>query len=629
MANSANYNDLAPWNKTPHGLAIGETFDNVKDAIEYTVADLGVLDKEIKADPIKKQGIIDRIRAWWKERSSDSQKGKAKYLEVTAADTSVGGMDAINPLWQFNVDDDIIHPIHMTNRTPGSESGLGRVYHEMYYTNQRVLYMSFGVPQFYNLAEFFKNAQDPIPTKLMTSGDLGIFSNRMAKMIEGAKLAFSLPLGSENLISSAKSLFVSTTTNARKITKYYGMKPTMPLYYRLVNTMLAQLAVNMGLYPDSDTVKQLTKDADEYKFSKSDLPDVLKFGPDIYSMLDKRRARAVDGGIPRNVDQMIDESKRLINPKSFVELITDPKGKLAQVARFFSPVNDYAHNLLRHVGFRVESGTSITETVNNRTGESPIASSLNQKTSAARDKMFTFEGSETAGELADMVNKAITAVTKSNVLTNIISGNGYIDIPHMWKGSSFTKSYSFDMKLRARNGDPISIFQSIYIPLTMILAAALPRGIGQNAYAQPFLLEAYCSGLYGIPLGMIESVSVKRGLDEFGWTYGQLPTAVDISVTIKDLSPVLFLSLIGGNKGVFDSIVDANTGMNEYIHTLTGASIMDRTHYMKKKEQLLKITRMIAKNNVYNPLAIQDVVVNSKIARLVANTVGKWHTVDE
>ena len=130
--------------------------------------------------------------------------------------------------------------------------------------------------------------------------------------------------------------------------------------------------------------------------------------------------------------------------------------------------------------------------------------------------------------------------------------------------------------MRAPYGDKVSIFQSIYIPLAMLIALAFPRSGGRNAYGTPFLIRAYSSGMFAIPLGIIDSFSITRGSSEFGWNLDRLPTTVDVSFTIKDLSAATHLAIQDANSLGMLNILGTNSSFQEYMLTLSGVGLKER-----------------------------------------------------
>lgn len=611
--------DDAFWEKNPHGFRLGQSFKTFKDAVIYATS------PDLASSPTNEEGIKEFIGTL-----------PAHFAAPNHTDTTIGGNDAINALWQFGVDDDIVHPILASDSSSKNEDpqapsreprGLGRVYNEVYQSNMHLLWLRFGVPRFSKLSSFWLSGTDPGVARLMNEGPGASAANIGRMMGNGLALAFALPflpiIGAVKFISSIEDM---------PITKYYALRPTMSLYYRMVNVILSQLAVNMGLFPNSvnnavtpdgkiDSTyvppeKRPSTEAPENFTNTDALPELLRNGPDIFSIMDKRRAR-VAGGRPHTTDELTEE----MNKKS--SLLLDIIGGIKHAT-------EYAFGLTDYVGFRIEKGTDASETVNNTTGESQIASTINAKASAGRDKQFSSAGGKLGIPGLDQVIgftkgaiEGIGANIGAGAATTIVSGNGFYDIPEVWKSSSFTKSYSFSIQLRAKYGDPVSIYQSIYIPLAMLLAAALPRGTGKNTYTSPFILEAYSRGMFAIPLGIIESLSIRRGLAEFGWTHSFFPTAVDVTINIKDLSPAFFLSLATARDMVS---FKANTTMEEYMATLSGLNIRERTFLADRLVRRAKALLRIGKVNVFNPLCWANMAGESSLVRFVSNTLPFWTT---
>lgn len=617
MANGNNFDDQANWNKTPHGLVIGDTFEDLSKSIADTFSEAKVGEDLERAG--KDDKFYDRVVKYGKAFGTKGGAGKVKSMLIAnsaRADTGVGGMDAINPHWQFGIDDDIRYPAHMTDEEQGI--GLGRVYQEMYYMNQKNIYMTFGVPKFYGILDFMQNATDRDHAQMMNNAEPKILK-KLANMYKQDSLYFQITLATLNFKTNAKELFRGLSGD-QKVTKFYGIKPAMPMYYRLVNGMLSHLAVNMGLFPDA-SIKEQIEEADNTAYTPESIPVMFQEnGPDIYAILDRRRGilSPESKKIRRTTQSLFDDFK--ISAKS-------AKDVYSWIQSIYKQTDALAHNLLRHIAFRLESGATPSETFSNQTGESSLASTLNARAKDARDKRFTIDS---AVEGHDWLKNTVTTLTSAveklssaadmDAIGVLVSGNGYTDIPEVWKGSSFSKTMTFDIQLRAPAGDKVSIFQSIYIPLTMLMAAASPRGIGQNAYTAPFLVEAFAPGVYSVPLGIIDSLTIKRGKSEFGWTHDNLPTAIDVSVSIKDLTTVLFMSMLDLNKeAIVSNVFDANTGMADYINILSGMSLADRTHIGLRAQRMMKSMLLITRNTLMNPAMFTHELAQTSAAKLKAN----------
>ena len=152
----------------------------------------------------------------------------------------------------------------------------------------------------------------------------------------------------------------------------------------------------------------------------------------------------------------------------------------------------------------------------------------------------------------------------------------------------------------------------------MLLAAALPRSIGKNIYTSPFIIRAYCKGMFAVPVGIIESMSIKRGASEHGWNRSNLPLAIDISLNIKDLSPAMFLSLADGT-GDFLKVFKDNTAMQEYLTTLSGIGLQERFYRMANIKKKIATAFKVKKDKWLNPYFYGTALAHTNVGRTMSN----------
>jgi hypothetical protein len=256
----------------------------------------------------------------------------------------------------------------------------------------------------------------------------------------------------------------------------------------------------------------------------------------------------------------------------------------------------------KFVCFKLEKTTDSSESISNQTTENPVQSSINQYSDSSRQGKNWIGGSaydqvarqiESAVPLIggvltsgmDVVKGIVQGVTSKLPVVSgpiaVLGGDAKVDIPEVWQSTSFSKSYSFNINLRAPYGDPYTIFQSVYIPLIMLIAMALPRAAGSSSYQQPFVVRAYSKGMFAIPFGIIDSMSIRRGASEFGWSKNRLPTVVEVNFTIRDLSPFMIMAMDMGASllepwNMITNIFAENTNFQEYIMTLSGMGLTER-----------------------------------------------------
>ena len=572
-------------------------------------------------------------------------------------DARIGGNDAINPYWQFNRDDDIVPErlkLSANDAKDDEDYGMGRVYAEKYDSHQQILWMQMGVPEYNSAAIFIKEAGDETAARVMRNGCLrGMVGKFISSAFSAAVWCITLPI---SLPLTVYHWMQRVATE--RITGYYYFRAAMPLYYEMVNSMLSYLAVGMGLYPfvmsermdankkggnegwssgvagESLTGRGLFSPSRDIDMSnggtigpESGIPEILKNGPDIFLIMN-RRARLFNAASSKvTARQLLGATTPGVQKGSTAYFNAPPKawkadeqGKVSEVTGdnerdpvFWESLKGNMFGMNDFVGFKIEKGFSPSESVSNSTGELALAGKLNSFASEKRDELENASDSKVLSLLNKIPNgpkevlktigtnvaaKTISAVGGGDIAAVLNAGQGFITLPEVWKSSSFSKSFSFTIQLRARYGDPTSVYQCIYIPLCMLLAAGLPRAVGASMYTTPFLIRAYCKGFFSIPLGIIESMSISRGTGENSWTEDMLPLAVDVSFQIKDLSPVFFLGL--QDIGFVDTFRQ-NTNMIDYLDTLSGLGLAESTVRLQKALRKASAALLIKKNTTFNP----------------------------
>lgn len=515
-------------------------------------------------------------------------------LGAKKRDTQLGGNEAINSYYQFNENDDIIHPINKT--TTEENSGMGRVYNETFDEQQQILYLTFGVPDYTNASSFIKDVYNQELATLMNTGDVSVVAKvgKFLGTVVGEAITFPfIPIK-----------FISKLFSNASPSKYYDILPTMPLYYKTVNTILAHLAANMNLI------------AGEEGDSTNGTPNILKsHGLDILTILSRKYYY---DDLAKATSPKVEELLEKLAADKFYEKNIWEKGVDGAAAGITEA--------LLYVGFRVEKSTDSSESAGNSTKEPDLLGKLNSTVSAARETTFNLAGLREGG-VGEALNKmyegalgfaqGITQSMGINGGVELLKGSGFVDMPELWASSSFSKSYTFNFQLRTPYGDPVSIFYSLYVPLAMLLAGAFPRSVGQNSYTSPFLVRAFCQGMFAIPMGIIDSINITRGASEYGWNDNMLPTQIDISFTIKDLSPIMHIAIADGGISDWANIIGQNSSFQEYMLTLGGANIAQRVLKLELLKNRSKALLKILSNNKLNPLMIGFSLANTKLGRLI------------
>ena len=190
---------------------------------------------------------VDWVKQSFMMDSSNIDGEDALYRVFTTAaykfaDTTPGGNAAINPPPQFTRYADM--------KTGGNSGGaplqdysrgMGRYYSEAIDDNAVHAIMRFGVPAYNSLTSFFTNFYNAEASAMARTG-------RGTSLFFKAGQVVGLIVG----IVPRSLLFMGDVIKwfaGRPASKYYYMKPAMPLYWNSVATMLNTIAVNMGVLP--------------------------------------------------------------------------------------------------------------------------------------------------------------------------------------------------------------------------------------------------------------------------------------------------------------------------------------------------------------------------------------------
>ena len=605
------------WNRVPYQVEFGETFMTMADSLRYMADVYGGKTKD---------GNTANVSALDDDAALAEFLGMPKYIGRSFfKDTRLGANDAINCQWQFNRDDDIVHPMLCSD--PNSNIGMGRVYAATTEQNQSLAWVTFGVPRFTKLTEFYKNAFNERLIKMNNTGfsDVGELGTLFGNL--GA-LAFSLPiLPIRWFINFTKRL------HDYPVDRFYDLRATMHLYYKYVDSILAEWLVNTGLYGNGPSDGKLDN-ASTYTADPDSLPIALReTGVSIWDIL-ARKARMLGVDPNRNTAEFEADVKRLVkmDPNEYDADVNNPWNN--DGVDWERVLTSSALGATQFLAFRIEKNVDATETFSNSTGPSAFAEQIN---SIARDNMakaydlgFTGQGAKTGIGVVDNLSKGFAGVVQGaqeifqlGGIASAMIGGAFIDVPEQYKSSDFNKSHSISFQLRAPYGDVVSIYQAIMVPLACILAGVMPRAAGPNSYTQPFLCRWYCKGLFSIPLGIIDSVTLKRGASEFGWTYQNLPTCIDVSLSIKDLSPMMYMAM---KDSSIQNILGSNNTFNEYMLTLAGTGLFERISRWEQIRRRIQLSCHKLRNQVANPMYWANKIADSAPAQFVA-ALGPWNKI--
>jgi len=218
----------------------------------------------------------------------------------------------------------------------------------------------------------------------------------------------------------------------------------------------------------------------------------------------------------------------------------------------------------------------------------------------------------------------INDLTQSTGMTNGINildklaGGSRIDFPHVWKGSSFSPSFSITVRLHTvTTQNDKDYHTNILGPLAALLCLGLPiQKDENNIYNFPFLCKIKCPGLFMMNPAAISSISVHLGGDVGLIGYNQRPSMIDVKIDFQSL----YTSMVTGNASdrpsigqLLDVLKDKATIENE-----TPTSELDKMPVNIVDIETLNPTVSF---DASNPTAVSPVAALRSQAKVPGNTL--------
>lgn len=268
--------------------------------------------------------------------------------------------------------------------------------------------------------------------------------------------------------------------------------------------------------------------------------------------------------------------------------IGNASGNLASIQWDKAQESEYKNymqggNANEYVAFFVESSGNVSEEFSNDTSESTLSSTVNGFSSTSRELQFlvgTITGREFVDEEAEAsVMEKINEIQDKyfnggQLFSDIASGfatiamGGKLIFPQIWSDSEYSKSFDFTVKLRCPDGDDLSWYLNIYVPLAHLICLTAPhQSDNVNGIKSPFLVRGYFKGLFNCDMGIITGLSISKGSDA-GWTKSGLPLEVDVNVQLKDLYQSMSIITTESPYGFV-----SNTALSTYIANTCGIAI--------------------------------------------------------
>jgi hypothetical protein len=180
---------------------------------------------------------------------------------------------------------------------------------------------------------------------------------------------------------------------------------------------------------------------------------------------------------------------------------------------------------------------------------------------------FSFEGKTLPKRFLNL-GKSIVDFSSTQDMSALVQQftvtNGMrVMYPMLWESSSYAKNMNFTFNFVSPYGDPLSIFQYVYVPFFSLLAFAIPRQAAENGLVSPLFVRADIPGVITSDLAMVTDLTWTKG-EEASWTKDKLPRSISGSFTVTDLYPYLAavkrLSFLSANPS-FTVFLDNMAGL--------------------------------------------------------------------
>lgn len=264
---------------------------------------------------------------------------------------------------------------------------------------------------------------------------------------------------------------------------------------------------------------------------------------------------------------------------------------------YFASVKEYMATSLDDgfdwVSFRVDNTGSKSESFSSGTRESDLKNKINSMSSDSRNSMFNIAGGnlsdgivgKTVGKIIEGAKDVVAGIADGLGVQGIVAlgGAALVDIPEHWESSSADMpkaDYSFT--LTTPYGNAVSQLMAIYYPLSLVLAGALPLATGKASYTSPFLCQVFDRGRCTIRLGIIDNLSISRGVTNLPFDNQGNAMGIEVSFSVKDLSTIMYVPVVTGFKiNPKDWLFDDESAYGDYMAVLAGVSMRDQVYKLQ------------------------------------------------
>lgn len=235
--------------------------------------------------------------------AGDMRNGKFSSASIKYTDSSLGGNICINPPPAFtryaDVPDKGIRQGAMDVGIgyQAGDIGMGRYYSEAIDDNNQIIHMRFGVAQYNSLIQFFTGFYSSSAGAAARTGRFD--ANFVNTFLRFGGTVIALAIAPLAIIPVAILMFGSAVRYFMKwpTSKFYTLKPSMPLYWNAVTSLVNQIGVNQGLISYIEPTQKDQLLGQEANFTTADksifsqiMPEFSKNGTiDVYAVANRAK----------------------------------------------------------------------------------------------------------------------------------------------------------------------------------------------------------------------------------------------------------------------------------------------------------------------------------------------------
>lgn len=384
------------------------------------------------------------------------------------------------------------------------------------------------------------------------------------------------------------------TTKGTSDVKFYDFKTAYIEYMQYVNilcrTCATFLELNRKDYQiNGNGVNFLTYDWKDYRWNGQNYKSTS-------GQVATRAAQSIENAAKSMYKKLKDAGSAVIDFVTGESTSSSDKNKISvsdSSSKMSSEEKSTLEDLFRNVHFvqfYVDPDSGVSESMSNSTTQSSLKGAFDSASSAVKevafmansggvdakslqnlgDSMISSIGSSLGTGVGALNDQAGTLVSRLlSTSSNIIKGENVI-MPDIYSSSSYTKSYTLNIHLKALYGNKYSLYMDVLVPLMHLLALVLPKATTANTFGAPFLVKFYIPGICTCNMGIVESIQITKPSTTEAYNIDGLPTEMDVTLNIADLYSDLAMTP-SNNPVLFVN----NSSLVEYLGTTCGLNLID------------------------------------------------------